>query len=251
MKNQFRAYLLLIGHVLLGLLVLIFVQQLRIRPAARTDIIFLAFFLLNIVYLPLFGLKQSFREYWSPRKMPSLLIGVSGGLLLAALPITAASMSGIQDACSIKAAGLTIRTIIGTFMITSWEELWFRSVILNYGERYIPKVNIVILMGLLFMLLHMMNPRISLARDGVMLFCAGALLTTLYFYFRNIWVPAGMHFGNNLFGAAVVSRFQPYTLFGSNGPIYTGAILIATIIFLILLVRLEQETQHSHTNERH
>ena len=97
------------------------------------------------------------------------------------------------------------------------------------------------MMGLLFMLIHILNPEISLLKDGPVLFLAGTLLTALYFYSRNIWLPAGLHFGNNFFGSVINTDIKGNLLFGSEGYIYTGILLLATLFFL---VRLRKSKQH-------
>ena len=82
------------------------------------------------------------------------------------------------------------------------------------------------------MILHVMNPEIDLLKSGPTLFFAGALLTLLYFYFRNIWLPVGLHFGNNYL--MVESNLDKHWFLGSEG--YFGAILLA--ILFILFVKL-------------
>jgi membrane protease YdiL (CAAX protease family) len=124
-----------------------------------------------------------------------------------------------------------------TFLITGWEELWFRSLLLNHVNKHLPERNISLAMGLLFAVIHLLNPEINMLKNGPVLFMAGTLLTALYFYSRSIWLPAGLHFANNFFGSNISSTVEAHEWFGSEGYIYTGLLLIATVFFLWRLGR--------------
>jgi len=89
--------------------------------------------------------------------------------------------------------------------------------------------------GVLFTLVHLLNPKISLLQEGPQLFFAGTLLTALYFHYKSIWLPAGLHLGNNLFGSAVHTNLPGHSLFGGEGYLYTGLLIIGTVYFLFRL----------------
>lgn len=237
MKSQLRTYGLLTGHVVAGTLLLAAVQLSKPGQDLRPAVIFISFLLLNLAYTTVFKLHKDLREYWAIRKVLYLLVGTAAGLLPGLLPVAAASAAGMHYTSIWHLEELSIGSVLVTFLITSWEELWFRNLILNYCSRSLHPFNIALAMGVLFMLLHALNPQISLMKEGPMLFLAGTLLTALYFCYRNIWLPAGVHFGNNMVGSLVQTNIDSHSLYGSQGYIYTAVLLLATIYFLLKLRR--------------
>lgn len=234
---MFRTYLLLIMQVCAGVVVLVITQQLKLQPAVNAGVIFAIFTLLNLAYGCLFQLQSHLRSYWSVRKLPYLLLGVVAGLLLIAIPVLVALSTGATTTNRVAIGGFSLQAAIVTFIITGWEELWFRSLLLNYCNAWLSKVNICITMGLLFMVIHLLNPEIHLAEQGPVLFLAGTLLTALYFYCRNIWLPAGLHFGNNYFGSLIHTDIQSDRVLGSEGLIYVGLLAVALVVVLVQLRR--------------
>jgi hypothetical protein len=122
-------------------------------------------------------------------------------------------------------------SVAGTFLTVAWEELWFRSIILNYCKQSLPVPVIAAVVGITFMLAHIMNPKISLWQEGPALFLAGFLLALLYLIFRSIWVPLGVHLGNNLSGSFYT--YHSTSVFGEDG--YASAAVLATVILAFLL----------------
>ncbi len=110
---------------------------------------------------------------------------------------------------------LTINSIPVTLAIVAWEELWCRGIFLNYCNRSLSTINISLTIGLLFMLVHLRNPEINLLKTGLTLFFAGAFLTIVYFYFKTIWLPIGLHFGNNYL--TIQSDLDEHWLYGNEG----------------------------------
>ncbi|MBL4755636.1 MAG: CPBP family intramembrane metalloprotease [Flavobacteriales bacterium] len=124
-------------------------------------------------------------------------------------------------------------------MVVGWEELWFRGLFLNYCNKYLSAINLSLTMGLLFMLIHLLNPDINLIKTGPTLFLAGATLTLLYFYFKNIWLPIGLHFGNNYFGSLVETNIDDHLFFGNEG--YLNAIILGGL-FLLFMIKSKSQT---------
>lgn len=211
---------------------LIILQQLKLSTTLNTIIIFIFFLLLNILYMRIFHLREAMRVYWSFRKWLLFIAGIVAGILLVTLPGIAAIISGYSATSNISIGHISAVAAALTFLITSWEELWFRGLLLNYAARYLSPINISLTMGVLFMLIHVLNPAIHLLQNGPVLFLAGALLTALYLYYRSIWVPAGLHFANNFFGSVIHTAVDHHPVFGSEGYIYTMLLLMATVFFL-------------------
>jgi len=228
-------------QVIAGMALLVLIQQLKAPSNLKTVFVFISLLSLNFLYVPLFHLKADLASYWSLRKLYYLPAGVVAGFLLIIIPMAGALVAGKLNVHAVQIDSVSMTSIFFTFLIIGWEELWFRSLLLNYCNRHLSKFNIAITVGLLFMLIHILNPEISLVKEGPELFLAGTLLTALYFYYRNIWVPVGLHFGNNYFGSIIHTNINDHSLFGSEGYNHIFLLLVAVIFFLMKLRRSGRE----------
>ncbi len=235
MNRKVKNYLVIIGHLTVGLAILIASQQLKLPSWLNISVIlFIAFLLLNLTHLYIFKLDKELREYWSLRKVIFLLFGVIGGTLIALCPAVIGVITGRLNSSEFTInSDISISSIGLTFLIIGWEELWFRGLFLNYCHRQLSSINLSLTIGLLFMLLHILNPKIDLLKTGPALFFAGALLTILYFYYKTIWLPIGLHFGNNFTGTILNTNNETDILFGNEG--YIGTIVLAGLFFLFLI----------------
>lgn len=193
---------------------------------------------MNVAFSSILKLNSSLKEYWNPQKLLYLPAAFVAGFVIALLPAAISIVAG-------KAAMGDTRiefnfSFVGfclTFIIVSWEELWFRGLFLNYCNRHLSAVNLSVTMGLLFMFMHAMNPQIDLLKKGPALFFAGALLTALYFYYKSIWMPIGLHFGNNYTGTMLKYKLDADTLWGGDG--YVSAAILC-VCFLFIAARLKK-----------
>lgn len=128
-----------------------------------------------------------------------------------------------------------------TLCIVGWEELWFRGIALNYSARRTTKKQAALFFALLFVGLHMLNPKIRLAEAAPNLFLASLLLTSAYFSFQSIYLPLGLHLAWNhlnerigpwIFGITLPNDF----VWGENG-LLVGISLTASIIAVAALGR--------------
>jgi len=230
-----KSYLVIIGHLTVGLTILIASQQLKLPSWLNISIIvFIAFLLLNLTHLYILKLDKELREYWSLRKIIFLLFGVIGGTLIALSPTAIGVITGRLNSSEFTFnSDISISSIGLTFLIIGWEELWFRGLFLNYCHRQLSSINLSLTIGLLFMLLHILNPKIDLLKTGPTLFFAGALLTILYFYYKTIWLPIGLHFGNNFTGTVLKTSNETDILFGNEG--YIGTLVLAGLFPLFFI----------------
>lgn len=187
----------------------------------------IAFILLALGEARLFKLKGEFVFYWSIARAWYIVPAFLCGVVIAALPVISAVFSGTPFVGIQYNYAVTWSGALATLVIVSWEEAWFRGVILNYCSRHLSTINISLTVGFLFMLLHVLNPQISLVKTGPTLFFAGALLTIVYFYFGSIWAPIGLHFGNNLANKMLMTKLDDDLFFGNDG--YFSAILLAAL----------------------
>jgi len=236
MNKILKSYLLILATVIIGIGLLVLSEKIPLPHWVNSSAFLLAvFIILNIIYDAVFKLN-AIQNFWSLRKVYHLLPAAVGGTIIAVLPALVALGFGSITPCDLHFNfTLTISSLILSFIIVGWEELWFRGVILNYANRHLSPVNISLTIGLLFMLVHVLNPEIELLKKGPALFFAGALLTILYFYYRSIWVPCGLHFGNNFFGGMLKAENDHDPFFGGDG--YLSAIILAAI-FLFFAYRI-------------
>ncbi len=232
MNQYIRSYFIILIYLAAGLVIVGTTQLLELPGWLNGSVIVLLFFvLLNMLTGKLLKLKDEIRTFWSLKKIIFLPIGILAGGVIALVPVLAVLLTGeiTTDEVSIKTA-VTASSIALTLVIVSWEELWFRGIFLNHCNRYLSAVNISVTNGLLFMLVHLLNPEINLLKTGPALFFAGAFLTSVYFYYKTIWLPVGLHFGNNYL--SLQTPVEGHWLVGNEG--YLGAVLPAILFFLVV-----------------
>jgi membrane protease YdiL (CAAX protease family) len=233
-----KVYLLLIGQVIAGLLILILFQSIKWKIDTSLDVLsmlmLIAFVLLNIATACSFRIVPELKVYWSLRKAFFLIPAFLFGLLIASLPVLLYTLLS-RSSLPVFNTSLSPFVIINTFFIVGWEELWFRGIVLNYCTRYLSRINIAFTIGLLFALVHCLNPEIDLLKQWPALFFAGTFLALVYFYYRNIWVPVGLHLGNNLFSTLIKGAEINDSFFGPDGYLSTIILFLLCIYFAFRL----------------
>ncbi|MBO4141551.1 CPBP family intramembrane metalloprotease [Micromonospora tulbaghiae] len=138
------------------------------------------------------------------------------------------------------------------------EELMFRGLLFRLVEERLGTWLSLLLTGVLFGLMHLLNPDASLWGATAIAIEAGFMLAAAYAATRNLWVPIGLHFGWNfaaggVFGVVVSGNGESAGLldattsgstllsggdFGPEGSLYTVAAGAAlTVVFLWLAHR--------------
>ncbi|MDX5459123.1 type II CAAX endopeptidase family protein [Micromonospora tulbaghiae] len=138
------------------------------------------------------------------------------------------------------------------------EELMFRGLLFRLVEERLGTWLSLLLTGVLFGLMHLLNPDASLWGATAIAIEAGFMLAACYAATRNLWVPIGLHFGWNFAAGGVFSvvvsgngestglldaTTSGSTLlsggdFGPEGSLYTVAAGAAlTVVFLWLAHR--------------
>ncbi len=231
---RLRSILFIAVHVILGLGIIIAANAIKMPAWLHESLVIaLAFLLLNIAYDQAFRLN-AVREYWALGKLPYIIPAVVAGLLIMILPALLALATGMLKPGRVQVdTSTSVNAIVITLVIVGWEELWFRGIFLNYCERHLSPPALSVIMGVLFVLVHVLNPEIDLLKKGPALFGAGALLTVLYLYYRSIWVPVGIHFGNNYFSRMIKTPLDNHPFFGGDG--YCSAIIL--LLLFLLFVR--------------
>jgi membrane protease YdiL (CAAX protease family) len=85
------------------------------------------------------------------------------------------------------------------------EELLFRGVLFRVVEGWTGTWIALAVTGLLFGLVHLLNPNASLWGALAIAIEAGGMLTAAYIATRKLWVPIGLHLGWNIAGSAIFS----------------------------------------------
>ncbi len=249
MKNL-KSYLIIIAYLIVGLIVMGSTQFLKtldwINPAY---VLLFLFLIVNIVTAKIFRLNKEIRIFWDVKKIYFLFVGVFAGVLIAVSPLLIGLIIG-----KITLNELSLNTVINpssiilTLSIVAWEELWFRGIFLNYSNRNLSAINISTTIGLLFMLVHVLNPEINMIKTGPNLFFAGAFLTIVYFYFQTIWLPIGLHFGNNFL--TIDSKVNNHWFLGDEG--YFATIILASLflLFVKLTLRKNNDTQYNKESKK-
>jgi uncharacterized protein len=138
------------------------------------------------------------------------------------------------------------------------EELLFRGVLFRIVEGWTGTWIALVLTGVLFGAVHLLNPNATWWGAIAIAVEAGGLLAAAYAATRTLWVPIGLHFGWNLAASAIFStevsgNGTPQGLldatmsgpavitggdFGPEGSLYSVLFcVIATIVFLWLAHR--------------
>lgn len=138
------------------------------------------------------------------------------------------------------------------------EELLFRGVLFRITEERTGTWIALLLTGVVFGLMHLLNPDASLWGAVAIAVEAGFMLAACYAATRNLWVPIGLHFGWNfaaggIFSVVVSGNGESEGLldtsmsgpalvigggFGPEGSLYTVAAGVAlTVVFMWLAHR--------------
>ena len=196
---------------------------------------------LGIIYLLLYyyiNRRYNIAEYLSIQKIGYLLVGFLVGVVIHLLPMVLAKGSSAFTAINWgeALASVTFTGFFLTFATILWEELWFRAPVLNLAELRRQEVMFSFYNGLLFALLHVLNPKIKLAVEGPELFMAGTFLTLAYFQSRSLYLPVGLHFGNNLMGALLEKGAPEAAMPATDDKLLpwlrTGVLAIGVIVLL-------------------
>ncbi|WP_406069492.1 CPBP family intramembrane glutamic endopeptidase [Micromonospora sp. NBC_01638] len=156
----------------------------------------------------------------------------------------------------------SVTGVVGLFgfmaAVAVTEELLYRGLLFRLVEERLGTWLSLLLTGVLFGLIHLLNPDASLWGATAIAVEAGFMLAACYAATRNLWVPIGLHFGWNFAAGGIFSvvvsgngestglldatMSGPMLLsggdFGPEGSLYSVlAGLVLTVVFLWLAHR--------------
>lgn len=116
------------------------------------------------------------------------------------------------------------------FLVGTAEEIVFRGIIFREIDRRFGTVIALVISGLIFGFLHIMNPGATVWSSIAIAIEAGLLLGAAYKYSGTLWLPIGIHWAwnytqGNIFGFAVSGTLDGVSFFDAtiSGPaIMTG-----------------------------
>ncbi|GGM61031.1 CAAX amino protease [Micromonospora sonchi] len=189
------------------------------------------------------------RDGAGARIVRGMVIGLA---LFAAVIANIAFMGGYHVHGSGSMSGMVgLFGFMATAAVT--EELLFRGLLFRLVEERLGTWLSLLLSGMLFGLMHLLNPDASLWGATAIAIQAGFMLAACYAATRNLWVPIGLHFGWNfaaagIFGVVVSGNGESKGLldattsgptllsggdFGPEGSLYAVAAgLVLTAVFL-------------------
>lgn len=157
-------------------------------------------------------------------------LGLLGGAILMALvylPIWALGLAHFTNGTGLDGMAGNLALFFAAAVL---EELLFRAVLFRIVEQMGGTTAAILVSALVFGLLHMGNPGVTVMGIVAVVVAAGIAFALLYAMTRNLWLVIGVHMGWNfaeggLFGAQVSGGAPTHSLFQSTftGPdILTG-----------------------------
>src|SRR5690625_1068414 len=275
-KNQFRAgWVILLAFIIMyagqiafvmpGItIVSLFEKMISLNAEAPStlapDSPFMIFMTLGVGNIG--GMAATFIAWRVLNKQKPLNIGLRGrgrdflfGLFLGALSIGIIfsvllftnNIDMVNNYSQPKISSFTFVFLIIFTLVVFFEEIFFRGYVMKtMASRNNPKITIYIVSALLFSMMHLMNPNVSVI--GIFnIFLIGLLFAYMFDRTGSLWLPIGYHitwnyFQGNIFGFSV-SGIDPRGLYeidisqGNNllsgGSFGLEGSILATIIILL------------------
>nr|WP_278189690.1 CPBP family intramembrane glutamic endopeptidase [Brevibacterium sp. ZH18] len=144
----------------------------------------------------------------------ALGLGALIGIGLFSLAIAAIALLGgyAVDGLGSPGALLGLLGLMAAAAVT--EEVIFRGVLFRVVEERTGSWIAMAITGLVFGLMHLLNPNASLFGAIAIAVEAGFMLTAAYMATRRLWVPIGLHFGWNIAAGGIFST----EVSGANTP---------------------------------
>jgi membrane protease YdiL (CAAX protease family) len=123
--------------------------------------------------------------------------GVLFGALLFVLTIGILWLSGVYQVVGVNAWGAVIPALAVSISSGVVEEILFRGILFRIAEESLGSWLALILSGLIFGALHLLNANSNLLAGAAIALEAGLLLGAAYMLTRRLWFAMGIHFAWN------------------------------------------------------
>lgn len=194
-----------------------------------------------------------------------LLLGLVFGFVIILTGFTCLVISGQIQIQNVNFSLTDLLLSLGLFVFVAvTEELLIRGYVLNNMMVSFNKYVALAISSLVFSILHLANPNISLL-GFTELFLSGILLGISYIYTQSLWFPIALHFSWNFFQGTIfgfnVSGIEQYNLivtkyeaaniwnggtFGFEGSVLSLGFQLIAIVFIVHLYKNRE--QHSERN---
>jgi CAAX protease family protein len=160
-----------------------------------------------VVYRLLIGRmeRREVTELSAAGATTGLIGGTVGGLALFGFVIANIAFLGGYEVHGLGSVAGAIGLFGFMAAAAASEELVFRGLLFRIVEKRTGTWIALVLTGLLFGFVHLLNPDASLWGALAIAIEAGGLLTGAYIATRKLWVPIGLHFGWNFAAAGLFS----------------------------------------------
>jgi uncharacterized protein len=178
------------------------------------------------------------------------------GLLLFSATIGLIALFGAYHVLGTNPWTAVLRMLAISITSGVTEELLFRGLVFRILEESLGSVLALVISGLIFGLLHMLNPNASLTAGLAIALEAGVLLGAVYMLTRRLWLAIGLHFAWNfaqggLFGVPVSGMDFPGLLsstltgpdwlsggaFGAEASIFAVLVCVGVSVYVLWRVR--------------
>lgn len=202
--------------------------------------------------------RRSVNELARPGAGARITRGVLIGFAMFAAVIVNIALVGDYDIDGLGSVSGAVALLGFMAAAAVTEELLFRGVLFRVIEERTGTWIALLLTGVVFGVMHLLNPDASLWGAVAIAVEAGFMLAACYAATRNLWVPIGLHFGWNfaaggIFSVVVSGNGESEGLldtsmsgpalvtggdFGPEGSLYTVAAGVAlTVVFMWLAHR--------------
>jgi membrane protease YdiL (CAAX protease family) len=195
--------------------------------------------------------KREISELSSKNLVKNISSGILIGTTLQCLTILVIYLFGNFHIISTNSFSSIITPFAIAFSVAIFEEILLRGIIFRITEEKLGSYVSLILSGVIFGAVHLMNPSNTLL-SSLCIGLVGIIFGASYIYSRSLWLPIAIHFSWNflqsgIFGAATSGNEKTNSLFNtqiSGSELITGGdfgpegTIQATLLWLIVAILL-------------
>jgi membrane protease YdiL (CAAX protease family) len=195
--------------------------------------------------------KREISELSSKNLVKNISSGILIGTTLQCLTILVIYLFGNFHIISTNSFSSTITPFAIAFSVAIFEEILLRGIIFRITEEKLGSYVSLILSGVIFGAVHLMNPSSTLL-SSLCIGLVGIIFGASYIYSRSLWLPIAIHFSWNflqsgIFGAVTSGNEKTNSLFNtqiSGSELITGGdfgpegTIQATLLWLIVAILL-------------